>query len=148
MSGKRKTEARRWFQQSVYDLAAARWNIEGGFYDTACFLSQQAGEKALKSFLHYLGARRSALFIHSLAEMIEQIAKHTEVLGALLEEARALDLHYIPARYPNGLPSSFPHHFYGKQMADDAVRAADKILTAVRDHYRERGEEELLKEGP
>ena len=40
MSGKRKTEARRWFQQAYYDLKATRWNIEGGFYDTACFLAQ------------------------------------------------------------------------------------------------------------
>jgi hypothetical protein len=31
MTGKRKTEARRWFQQAYYDLKATRWNIEGGF---------------------------------------------------------------------------------------------------------------------
>lgn len=29
MIGKRKSEARRWFQQSFYDLRAARRNIEG-----------------------------------------------------------------------------------------------------------------------
>jgi HEPN domain-containing protein len=47
MTGKRKSEARRWFQQAFYDLEAARWNMQGGFYDTACFLAQQAGERAL-----------------------------------------------------------------------------------------------------
>ena len=52
MSGKRTVEARRWFQQATYDLKAAQWNIEGEFYDTACFLAQQAGEKALKSLLY------------------------------------------------------------------------------------------------
>ena len=36
---------------------AVAWNIEGGFYDTACFLAQQAGEKALKSLLYASGAR-------------------------------------------------------------------------------------------
>lgn len=57
----RKDEARRWFQQAAFDLRA-RWNVEGAFHDTACFLAQQAAEKALKSLLHYRGARRAALF--------------------------------------------------------------------------------------
>lgn len=47
MSEKRLAEARRWFQQASHDLKAVRWNIQGGFYDTAAFLAQQAGEKAL-----------------------------------------------------------------------------------------------------
>ncbi len=55
MTGKRRAEARRWFLQASYDLKAVRWNLEGGFYDTACFLAQQAGEKALKSLLFIWG---------------------------------------------------------------------------------------------
>jgi HEPN domain-containing protein len=51
MISKRTSEAKRWYRQAAYDLKAARWNIEGGFHDTACFLAQQAGEKALK--LHH-----------------------------------------------------------------------------------------------
>ncbi|HXF70490.1 MAG TPA: hypothetical protein VNK89_11875 [Thermoflexus sp.] len=39
MSGKRRYEAHRWFQQARYDLEAVRWNVEGGFYATACFLT-------------------------------------------------------------------------------------------------------------
>ena len=70
MSGKRKTEAKRWFQQAYYDLLAARWNIKGGFYDKAWFLAQQAAEKALKSFLYYEGARRTAFLTHSFVEMV------------------------------------------------------------------------------
>ncbi len=51
MAGKRKAEAKRWFQQASYDLKATSWNIQGGFHDTACFLAQQAGEKSMKSIL-------------------------------------------------------------------------------------------------
>ena len=49
MKTRRKVEAQRWFQQAFYDLKATRWNIRGGFYDTACFLAQQAkvAEQAL-----------------------------------------------------------------------------------------------------
>jgi hypothetical protein len=28
MTGKRKAEATRWYRQAVYDLKAARWNLE------------------------------------------------------------------------------------------------------------------------
>ena len=98
MPTKRKAEARRWLQQALYDLKAARWNIQGGFHDTACFLAQQAGEKALKSLLYYVGSKRSALLTHSLTEMIEAAKKQVNALAELLDEARQLDLHYIPSR--------------------------------------------------
>ena len=65
MSSRRKAEATRWWQQAGHDLRAVRWNIQGGFYATACFLAQQASEKALKSLLYYLGARRAALLTHA-----------------------------------------------------------------------------------
>src|SRR5439155_23029282 len=82
MAPKRKAEATRWFQQAAYDLKAARWNVQGGFHDTACFLSQQAGEKAMESLLYYVGGRRVALLTHSLVEMITHAGKQ---VGSLTE---------------------------------------------------------------
>ncbi len=145
MTGKRKSEARRWFQQAFYDLQAARWNIQGRFYDTACFLAQQAGEKALKSLLYYEGARRTALLTHSLVEMIREGEKKVKALSRLLDQARELDLHYIPSRYPNGLPSGYPHQFYGKKVAQKAVIAAEKIFSSVRNFYQSQKEKEILQ---
>jgi HEPN domain-containing protein len=146
MASQRKSEARRWYQQAVYDLKAARWNTEGGFHSTACFLAQQAGEKALKSLLYYLGSRRAALFTHSLVEMIREVTKQAPTLSELIEEARALDLHYVPSRYPNGLPSGFPHQFYGKDTAAEAVQSSDRIVGAVAELYRYHGEDDILAE--
>jgi HEPN domain-containing protein len=146
MASQRKSEARRWFQQAVYDLKAARWNIEGGFFDTACFLSQQSGEKILKSLLYYLGARRTALLTHSLVEMIQEIGKQPSRLPELIEEARMLDLHYVPSRYPDGLPSGYPHQFYGKETAERAVTAAERIVGTVTNLYQTQGEEDILSE--
>jgi len=145
MAGKRKAEAKRWFQQASYDLQAVRWNMKGGFYDTACFLAQQAGGKALKSLMYYLGAKRAALLTHSLLEMIQEASKEANALTGLTDEARELDLHYVPSRYPNGLPSGYPHQFYGKSTAEKALCAADKIVASVRDYYKAQGEEEFLK---
>lgn len=145
MAGKRKAEAKRWFQQASYDLQAVRWNMKGGFYDTACFLAQQAGEKALKSLLYYLGARRVALLTHSLLEMVQEAAKKVKALERLFEEARELDLHYIPSRYPNGLPSGYPHQFYSEETADRAMKAAEKTFTAVQEYYRGQNERDILQ---
>ncbi len=144
MPGQRKAEARRWFQQAFYDLEAARWNRQGKFHSTASFLAQQAGEKALKSLLYYLGARRTALLSHSLVEMIQEVETQAGSLKGLLPEARRLDLHYIPARYPNGLPSGYPHQFYGEELAAEAVTAAEAIFEAVRQHYELQGEKQIL----
>ena len=144
MTGKRKTEATRWLQQALHDLRAARWNIQGGFHNTACFLAQQAAEKALKSMLYYVGARRTALLTHSLVEMMRAAGPKVGPLRDLLPEGRELDLHYVPSRYPNGLPSGYPHAFYDRETAEKAVAAADRIVGAVTDHYRAAGEPDIL----
>ncbi len=108
MTSKRKTDAALWFHQAGYDLKASRWNIQGGFHDTACFLAQQAGEKALKSLLYYLGARRAALFTHSLVEMVQEAGKKVDTLTGLLEDARGLDLHYNPLPLSKRSPQRIP----------------------------------------
>lgn len=145
MIGKRKTEARRWFQQAYYDLKATRWNIEGGFYDTACFLAQQAAEKALKSILYFTGSRRKALMTHSTVEMVRESGKKINSLIELINEARELDLHYIPSRYPNGIPSGYPHQFYGRKNADQALAAAEKIFNAIKDYYLSGEHEDIIE---
>jgi HEPN domain-containing protein len=145
MASQRQAEAKRWYQQASYDLQAVRWNIQGGFYNTACFLAQQAGEKALKSLLYYLGARRTALLTHSLVEMIREGSKQVGALTGLLERARGLDLHYIPSRHPNGLPSGYPHQFYGRETAEQTLSAAERILVVIREHYQACGEADILE---
>ena len=65
-------------------------------------------------------------------------------LAALLDNARELDLHYIPSRYPNGLPSGYPHQFYSQTMAEQALRAAETICAAIEAHYRVQGESAIL----
>jgi HEPN domain-containing protein len=145
MTTKHKIEAHRWFQQASYDLKATRWNIEGRFYNTACFLAQQAGEKALKSLLYSQGARRAALMTHSLVEMIREAGKKAPQMKELLDQARELDLHYIPSRYPNGIPSGYPHQFYAQNIAEQALAAAEKILSAVQGYFLAAGESDILE---
>jgi HEPN domain-containing protein len=140
MGSRSKAEAQRWYHQAVFDLQAAVWNFQGKFYNTACFLAQQAAEKALKSLLYYSGARKKALLTHSVVTMIQSITTQVPELANALEEARQLDLHYIPARYPYGLPDGIPHLFYGEAMASQALQAAEKILSMTTAFYTNKQE--------
>jgi HEPN domain-containing protein len=132
----RKEEARRWILQSRFDLKAAEWNLEGGFFNTVCFLAQQGAEKALKSVLYYGGVSRRKLMTHSTVQLLLEAKSIVPALSELLDNARELDLHYIPARYPNGLPGGFPHKFYGKKIACEAVEHGQKIVQCTLDFYR------------
>ncbi len=56
----------------------------------------------------------------------------------------ALALVLVPSRYPNGLPSGYPHQFYGREMAQQALQAAEGILTIVQEHYQAQGDTAIL----
>lgn len=100
------TEAARWLEKARRDLDDARFAASGSRWNLACFLSQQAAEKALKAFLYARGAE--AVWGHSVAELCQEAAAHDAAFGALRVEAAALDQYYIPTRYPNGLPGGIP----------------------------------------
>ncbi|MEW5988218.1 MAG: HEPN domain-containing protein, partial [Chloroflexota bacterium] len=38
-----------WFRQAERKLASARWDIQGTYYEDACFAAQQAAELAAKA---------------------------------------------------------------------------------------------------
>lgn len=140
MAGKkREEEAINWFSQAKYDFKAARWNLEGGFYNTVCFLSQQAAEKALKAIIYYAGLSRKKILTHSVFELLQTSQKILPALTNYLDGARELDLHYIPSRYPNGLVSGYPHQFYGKNTASSALVSAEKIIHAIENYLISQG---------
>jgi HEPN domain-containing protein len=91
-------------------------------------------------------ARRAALLTHSLVEMVLEAEKKTIQAKELLDQARELDLHYIPSRYPNGIPSGYPHAFYSKKVAEQAVTSAEKIFSSVQDYFLSAGEKDILQD--
>jgi HEPN domain-containing protein len=123
-------EATRWFRQAVYDLEAAKWNREGGYHENACFLAQQAVEKALKSVLYSTGKRK--ILTHSTFSLAKECAEHFNEFKGVSDSCADLDKHYIPARYPNGLPDNIPHDIYTVKDADESISQADKIITLIK----------------
>ena len=121
-----KREADRWLRQSENDLAVVRMSVREGFYAHACFMSQQAAEKALKA-LHYLGGERHVLG-HSVAELLAGLVEKHPELGSMTEVASRLDQYYVPTRYPNALPGSAPFEVYKHEQAEEAVSIAEGII--------------------
>ncbi len=62
-------EGARWLRQARQDLLDADYSREGNRFNLACFLGQQAAEKALKAFLYHRGAED--VWSHSLIDLCE-----------------------------------------------------------------------------
>ena len=114
-----------WFRQAKRKLDSARWDIQGGFYEDACFSAQQSAELAAKALLESQGRIGLGHSVYQLLQTAGGVPQ--DVLAA----ARLLDRYYIPTRYPNGFPAGAPMDFYDQPTAEEAVRRAETILGFV-----------------
>jgi len=125
-----RAEARRWLGQAENDLAFARHAIDGAFFHQACFVAQQAAEKALKA-VHFADGARTVLG-HSLVGLLARLLPVHAALEPLRDSVAELDLFYVPTRYPNGLVEGMPYEVFTRTQAERALTAAEGVLAAVR----------------
>jgi HEPN domain-containing protein len=121
-----RAEAERWRRQAANDLAFARVALRERFYAQACFVAQQAAEKAVKAVAYGLGER--TVIGHSLVTLILRYGDRAHELRDLRELAGILDQYYVPTRYPNGLAGGVPFEAFGESQAAAAVDAADRFV--------------------
>ena len=114
-----------WMAQAEKDLEHARRAAEGGSHEWACFAAHQASEKAIKALFQWSGAQ--VVRGHSLADMVSELARSLPEAAALLEAARELDRHYVPARYPDAYPSGAPFQYYSEKDSERAIAHAGEI---------------------
>lgn len=99
----------------------------------ACFLSQQASEKAIKAVHFFLDADPWG---HSIVNLVSELKelnnKIFEAFETSISGARILDRFYIPTRYPDGLPDIIPSEAFGEEDAETAIGIATSILDLVR----------------
>ncbi len=98
--------------------------------NTACFLSQQAAEKAFKALLIFVAgdSPRSHRTPHLLAEaQALQLGVLPRVRDALL----TLEKHYIPTRYPDALGGAIPGDVYTVAEARAAIESATTVIDDV-----------------
>jgi HEPN domain-containing protein len=131
-------EALRWLLQAEDDCRFVEWlSSEGVFFDKGCFVSQQAGEKALKACLYATGQRR--VFGHSLFEMVQDLIRWSPGFQEVVSAAKRLDRFYIATRYPNGVPGGSPFQLFEKDDLDDAVEDLKKIKVVCIRFLEEKG---------
>jgi HEPN domain-containing protein len=130
-------EGMRWLLQATQDLDDANYNLKGKRYHLACFLSQQAGEKALKAFLYSKG--EEMVLGHSVARLLKSAIGH-DLDPEAIKGTAGLDKYYIPTRYPNGLPGGVPYEAFDEGDALKAIGLASRIVDHVGAIFKEQPE--------
>jgi len=127
-------EAARWLRQSAHDLEFGRVALREGYFGQACFIAQQAAEKAVKA-IHYHGGARVVLG-HSVMRLADGLRAEVPGIGELMEAAGTLDQYYVPTRYPNGLPGGVPFEAFGERQARAALEDAERFVTLAIERVR------------
>ena len=117
--------SRDWLKQAKRDLESAEYAFGGGFYEWACFLSQQSAEKAVKAVFQKLGAEA---FGHSVAGLLQSLPENLKPDPSFLDRAKELDKAYIPTRYPNAHPEGAPCDLYTEGEARRLIEHARGIV--------------------
>jgi HEPN domain-containing protein len=119
-----------WIKQAERDIKNAKYETKGGFYEWACFLSQQAAEKALEAVYQKLGGEA---FGHSVSGLLSSLPQAYKASEKLKNKAMELDKAYIPTRYPNAIPEGAPYEIYTKQEAKRLITYAEEIVKFCKD---------------
>ena len=125
-----KAEGQRWLAQAERDIDDATYLLEGDRYSLACFVSQQAAEKAVKAVYQKIN---KDVWGHSVTEMLDGLKGIFEVSENLENSAKKLDKFYILTRYVNGFDSGAPVDYYTQEDSQSALKAAGEIIEFCKD---------------
>jgi HEPN domain-containing protein len=114
-----------WLAQARRDLEHARSDLDGNFYEWACFSAQQAAEKALKAVFQERGA---VAWGHSVADLLRELKSTEPAATELMERALELDKSYIMARYPDAHPAGFPGGRYTRAEAERLISHGEALV--------------------
>ena len=128
---KNSAEGARWLRQALQDLEDAEFTREGGRFNLACFLGQQAAEKAIKAYLYHRGAED--VWGHSLTDLCEDAKIFDMFFDTVKSEARQLDKYYYITRYPEFLPGGIPAEAFDRVDADRAIELSQIVVQFVRE---------------
>src|SRR3990170_1321676 len=95
-------EADRWLRQAEYDLRAAEWNQQGGFYAPSSFLAQQSAAKSLRAFLFF--NKEDARETRSVVDLMDRAITYEESFRKFIGSSTSLDIYYKTSRFPDALP--------------------------------------------
>ncbi len=114
-----------WMKQAEADLRHACNSITLKDFEWACFSAQQAAEKAVKAVYQKLHAEAWG---HAVSILLANLPLVSGVPEDLIEKAKIIDKHYIPARYPNGFDTGAPVDYFTANEGKTAVAIAGEII--------------------
>ena len=114
-----------WIKQAKRDLEVAKKLFRDEIFEWACFISQQAAEKAVKAVFQRLNANAWG---HSIFDLLRVLSKKIYIDEELFECAKTLDKYYIPTRYPNSFESGCPYEYFTRRDAEDAIICSRRIV--------------------
>lgn len=120
-----------WLSQATFDLQAAEASAENGFYEWACFQSEQSAEKALKSVLVHAGWRPPKM--HKLAVLMSYCNNANRQFRKTKFEFRDLEAFTFVSRYPFLIPGEnlSPHEFITVKDAEKCIQQAKNLLSKI-----------------
>lgn len=114
-----------WIVKANKDLLAANQLItfEDAVFETICFSCQQSTEKFLKAYLIFFDAAITKT--HDIGELIKKCSVYDEQISEFFDEADALSLYAVEARYPD--------NFFEikREEAIQAIEIALKLKTYI-----------------
>jgi HEPN domain-containing protein len=123
-------EGARWLKQAVQDLDDAAFCRQGGRFNLACFLGQQAAEKAVKAYLYH--RRVEDVWGHSLIDLCEDAKLFDMMFDTIKSIARQLDKYFEMTRYPSYLPGGIPSEAFDRVDADRSIELSQQVVDFVK----------------
>ena len=121
-----------WLDQASFDLQAAELSKNNGFFEWACFQSQQTVEKALKAVIVKAGWRPPKM--HKLTVLMGYCNSANEKFRNTKFEYRDLNAFTFVSRYPFIIPgvNNSPHQFITLENAITCIKQATKMLSQIK----------------
>jgi len=116
-----------WFKTAQEDLLWAKHDLGAKFYSRVCFICQQVGEKALKSYL--FSQKETLVRTHDLLKLLKICQKHDSSFLKLKKNCNILTDYYIDTRYPDIWDIT---RFEDKKLAEEALKLAGEISEFVK----------------
>jgi HEPN domain-containing protein len=132
-----RPEALDWLEEAKADLRHAMQAYGAGSHNWACFVAEQAAEKAIKAFL--IGVlRKRPIHSHDLTALHRQTRGRLKMPASTTNGLAELSAYYTGARYPNsGL--NRPSLSITAMQARRAMRTARGVLAVVKREIARRG---------
>ncbi len=119
--------ANEWLFFAKQDLQVAHILLHEEIYTQVCFHSQQCVEKSLKAVIAHQG--HAPPRIHAITDLLKLIP--ASLAATLPAKIIQLDLLYMPTRYPDTLPGTFPDGLPNQQQAQETLEWAQEVLEKV-----------------